>query len=297
MGVASQIIFFCDGSKFLNIKYITVLLNNIMDVLYIGLVIVLIICNAIRCKSFVKYLNQISKVMKEVDLCRSVCSLMVVVGWITIGVCYAWIAVELAVFLFLHISESFNTGYGFTFFVSKFIHFYTAVYTIFIVCVMNTIIGTLACFEKLTRSCLRYTAVHPLKTIVETNNFRDFLGIVSYELCKDDHPVPPRLSKLSTAEQVEYLRRLHEDICLVVYQYNSCLNPQLLCGIVIILIILVVQLYSVIVHLGFEASTPQTNAIFVLNCMSVFIHAAGLFVIFRNTQQYKNMVRLDWYVK
>lgn len=292
IAVVTQLVFFADVNKFTNIKYITLLLNNIVDAMYFVLVIILAICNFMRCKAVVKYLIQASKVMKEVDTCRSVGNLMIMVGWITVGGCLAWIFIQTAVLCYLNFSENYSSGSGFSFVITKFIQNYTAVYTTFMACIMNTIIGTLACFEKLMRSCLKYTPVHPLKTIVETNNVRDFLGIIKYELCREDHPVPNRLCKLSPAELVEYLRRLHEDVCLVAYQYNACLNPQLLCGIVSVLVILIVQLYSAIVHMGFEASTPETNMIFILNCMSVFIHAVGLFIIFKNTQQYKNMVRL-----
>lgn len=292
IAVATQLIFFAKVSKFTNIKFITVLLNNIIDVMYLALIIVLFICNTLRGKNFVKYFNQMSKVIKEVNMCRSAGNLMIFVGWSTVGSCIGWILLQAGVLCFLHYSDSYTTEDFFGFFLSKFVQSHTAVFTIFIACVMNTIIGTLACFEKLLRSCLNYTPVHPLKTIVETNNIRDFLGVIKYELCKDNHPLPIKLSKFSSAELVEYLRRLHEDICLVVYEYNNCLNPQLLCGIVTALIVLIVQLYSVIVHLGFEVATQETSMVFILNCMSVFSHSLGLFIIFKNVQQYKNMVSL-----
>lgn len=290
IAVLTQLVLFADSNKFTNVKYITVLLNNILDVMYLALVIILALCNVFRCKSFVKYLNQASKVMNEVDLCRSGSTLTVFIGWCTVGGCVGWMFLQTAVLGFLSLSENYSTSNTISFAITKLIQNYTAIYTVFIVCIMNTIITTLACFEKLTRSCLKYTPVHPLKSIVETNNIRDFLGIVKYEICKEDHPIPTKLYKLPPAEIVEYLRRLHEDVCLIAYQYNGCLNPQLLCGIVIALIVLIVQMYSVIVHLGFEASTRETNMVFVLNCMTILIHAVGLFIIFKSTQQYKNMV-------
>lgn len=291
IAVATQLAVFTKVSKFTNIKFITVLLNNIVDVMYLVLIIVLIICNILRSKNFVKYFNQVSKVIKEVNMCRSVGNLTIFVGWSTVGSCIGWIVLQTAVLCYLHFSDSYTTTENIiSFFLSKFVQSYTAIYAIFIACIMNTIIGTLACFEKLIRSCLKYTPVHPLKTIVETNNIRDFLGVIKYELCKENHPIPIKMSKFSAAELVEYLRRLHEDICLVVYEYNNCLNPQLLCGIVTALIVLIVQLYSVIVHLGFEIATQETSMVFILNCMSVFIHSIGLFIIFKNIQQYKNMV-------
>lgn len=292
IAVLIQLIFFAKVEKFTNIKFITVLLNNIVDVMYLALTIVLIACNLLRGKTFVKYYNQVSKVIKEVNMCHSVGNLMIFIGWGIVGSCIVWILLQCAVFSFLYFSNNYALEDFFGLFFTKFIQSHTAVYTIFIACNMNTIAGTLACFEKLTRSCLKYTPVHPLKTIVETNNLRDFLGIIKYEICKENHPLPIKLSKYSPAELVEYLRKLHEDICLVVYDYNTCLNPQLLCGIVTALIVLIVQLYSVIVHLGFEIATQETSMVFILNCMSVLIHSVGLFIIFKNIQQYKNMVSL-----
>lgn len=283
-----HLIVFTDFSKFSKITHITIFLNNVVDLIYLNLVIILCLCNVIRTSSYVKYLNQASRVIREVDMCASVCALLVWVGWLTIGLCCAWIVAHVAVLWFLSVTETDTSS--FSALLSKAFQNYTVVFTIFITCVMNTVIGTLACFEKLTRTCLKYTSVHPLKTIVETNNIRDFLGLVKYEICKENHSVPRRLYNLLPGEQVEYLRKLHEDICLAVYQYNCSLNPQLLFGIVSILIILVVQLYSVIVHIGFEEATPETNRIYLLNCMSVVIHSLGLLIIFKNVQQYKNMV-------
>lgn len=290
--VTAQIAYSMDIRKFAKFKHITILLNDITDIMYSALVIVLNLCNIIRSARSVKYLNLASKVMKEVNLCTSVGQLTIKVGWSIIGMGATMISVQFIALGYMNFSEQYQSNFDLNLFINRAIQNYIVVFVISILCAINIVIGSLACFEKLTRSCLKYSPVHPLKTIVETNNVRNFLGFFKYEICKENHPVPAKLSKLMPAEQVEYLRQLHEDICLAVYEYNSCLSPQLLCTIVTLLIVLIVQLYSVIIYLGFDISTPETCTIHVMNCITVTFTSMGLFFLFKNMQHYKNMVSL-----
>jgi hypothetical protein len=155
---------------------------------------------------------------------------------------------------------------------------------------ISVFIGILACFEKLTISCLKYTPVHPMKGINETNNTRDFFGLVTYKLCKEEHPCTGKLAKLPQAEVVEFLRILHEDISLVIYEINDCMNPQFLCHTVVELTVLIVQWYAVIVYMAFTFKAPLASSIHVVNCFFVIMHTLGIFLFLKNAQQLKNMV-------
>lgn len=138
---------------------------------------------------------------------------------------------------------------------------------------------------------LRYVPVHPMKTIVETNNFRDFLGIFQFKVCTEDHTLSKKLQKFTQVELLEYLRRLHEDISIATYQFNEYLNPKLLMAVVISLIVLILHIYSIIIYIGFDISTtPETDMINILNYVSMIMHTMGPFFLFRAAQQYKNIV-------
>lgn len=133
--------------------------------------------------------------------------------------------------------------------------------------------------------------MHPMKTIVETNNYRDFLGIIQFKVCTEEHLLSERLLKLSQVELLEYLRRLHEDISIATYQFNDYLNPQLLLGVVISLVVLIIHIYSIIIYIGFDiTTTPETDMINILNYLSMIMHTMGPFFLFRAAQHYKNIV-------
>lgn len=110
-------------------------------------------------------------------------------------------------------------------------------------------------------------------------------------MCKDDHRPPPKFAGMTRAEAVEYLRKIHEEFCMAVYQYNDSVNPQLLLCIVGVLVVTIVQIYSVIIYVGFNISTLETRTIHVLNWMSVVTQTFGFFLVLKSAQIYRNMVR------
>lgn len=272
------------------VKSLPILLNNITDAIYGVYIIILTALNMYRFPRWIKTLNKFASVLKEGIFCQSAMKVVLTVEYYVLGVLFLGIVVQVSLLTFLHFSQSYETDFDYNFFINKLLQNISFVFYAIFLTIISVFIGILACFEKLTISCLKYTPVHPMKGINETNNTRDFFGLVTYKLCKEEHPCTGRLAKLPQAEVVEFLRILHEDISLVIYEINDCMNPQFLCHTVVELTVLIVQWYAVIVYMAFTFKAPQASSIHVVNCFFVIVHTLGIFLFLKNAQQLKNMV-------
>ncbi|XP_044270123.1 uncharacterized protein LOC123014891 [Tribolium madens] len=272
-------------------KSLPILLNNITDAIYGVYIIILIAINLYRFPRWVKTLNKFPLVLKEGIFCQSAMKIVQKIVWYILGTTVVAIVFQVSLLTFLHFSQTYQTDFDYNFFINKLLQNISFIFYVIFFTVISIFIGILACFEKLTISCLKYTPVHPMKGINETNNTRDFLGLVTYKLCKEEHPCSGRLAKLPQAEVVEFLRILHEDISLVIYEVNDCLNPQFLCHTVVELTVLIVQWYAVIVYMAFTFKAPLASSIHVVNCFFVVVHTLGIFLFLKNAQQLKNMIQ------
>lgn len=272
------------------VKSLPILLKNITDAIYGVYIIILTAINLYRFPNWIKTLNRLNSVLKEGIFCQSAMKIVRKLEYYYLGFYFLGLVFQITLLLLLHFSQSYKTNFNYNFFINTILqHISFAFYLIFF-SVISLFIGILACFEKLTISCLKYTPVHPMKGINETNNTRDFFGLVTYELCKEEHPCSSRLAKLPQAEVVEFLRILHEEISLIIYEINDCMNPQFLCHTVVELTVLIVQWYAIIVYMAFSFKAPMASSIHVVNCFFVIIHTLGIFLFLKNAQQLKNMV-------
>lgn len=271
-------------------KQIIIRLSDITDIMFCLLIVILSTSNLLRSRAFIKFLNKLQTVVEEIEVCYSARKLIINISYAILSLGSLIIVIQYSTLFYLDYFESERTHFGWSVYAKRFMQNCILVFSVSLLCLINVLISLLACFEKLTISCLKYTPVHPLKAISETNNWRDFLGVYRFQICKELHTRPTKLLKLTQEEMIEYLRCLHEDICSLMHDYNLCLNPQVLVSFITALLVLIVQLYSVIIYIAYDISSPETKSIFILNCLNVTVHAAGLFLIFKNFQEYENMV-------
>lgn len=275
-------------------KQIIVHLNDITDIMFCVLIVILSTSNLLKSKAFIKFLNKLQTVVEEIEVCYSSRKLIINISYAILIIGFVVIVMQYSMLLYLDYFESEQPHFGWTVYAKRYMQNCIVVFSVFILCLINSFISLLACFEKLTISCLKYTPVYPLKAISETNNWRDFLGVYRFQICKELHTRPAKLLKLTQEETIEYLRCLHEDICSLMHDYNLCLNPQVLVAFITALLVLIVQLYSVIIYIAYDISSPEAKSIFILNCLNVTVHAFGMFLIFKTFQEYENMVSSDF---
>lgn len=271
-------------------KSIHALLSAINDIIYSVYVLLLTILNIVQYSSFAKTMNHISPILKEGLFCQSARKMMRRIQYGFLAALIAVLGIQYAAITWLHFSSSYQTNFDYRILIFRFIQNIPFVFYILFFCACTMFVALLICFEKLTINVLKFTPVHPMKGIDETNNKQDFFGIIKYTMCKEEHVLSNQLLRAKPAEQVEYLRILHEDICTIMYEVNNCLNPQLLCHTVVELTVLIVHWYAVIIYIAFDFATEAASTIHFLNCLFAFLHTLGLFIFLRNAQQMWNIV-------
>lgn len=288
-----QILFATEILNIFNIaqgKSIHELLSSINDIIYSTYVLILTITNCVQYKKFAKTYNHMLPVLKEGIFCQSSRRVLLRIQYGYLFTIMLVALVQYATISWLHFSASYATSFDYKILVNRFIQnipfiFYGQFYR---GCVF--FISLLVCFEKLTINALKFTPVHPMKGIDETNNKQDFLGIIKYNACKETHVLSQHLSKLKPAELVEYLRILHEDISILKYEMNACLNPQLLIHTIVELAVLIIHWYAVIIYFVFGFNNDLANTVHLLNCLFVVLHTVGLFLFLRTAQKMWNIV-------
>lgn len=160
-----------------NRKVILIYLNDVIVLLYAILSVTIHVFSFIRTTKFVKFLNMLDKVVRELRPCRSVCEHVMKMHYTLTFAAVATVTLQYSTLVYLNYSEEYKTNFDYAFFVMRFIHDLDIFWWAILMCVMNLSIGLSACFEKTTASVLEFAQVHPLKAIVETNNVRDIMGL------------------------------------------------------------------------------------------------------------------------
>ncbi|CAH0545678.1 unnamed protein product [Brassicogethes aeneus] len=281
-----------DFPKLTSRKSLPIFLDDITDAIYGIYVIILAVTCFVRFPKWLTTLNKLTVLLKDGLYCQS--AKQVVLKLQYCFVCTQILALTLlsSVLAYLHYSDHYKTNFDFRILINKGIQIVPFVLYLQFFTIVAVFIGVLGCFEKLTMSCLKYTPVHPMKGIDESNNVKDFFGFINYEVCKQKHLCNGRLLKLPPPQVVEHLRILHEEISLSTYDMNSCFNPQFLIHAVVELTVLIITWYAVIAYIAYDFKSPYAKTIQILNCGFVTMHTLGLFLFLKNAQELKNMVRI-----
>lgn len=292
-----QLFSFHDLLHFDKSKQLPELLSVINDIMYLVFVAILTLLNVARFPRFVKTLNKLIPIIKEAGLgCPSALASSRRVEYGYLILFFGELFVEYGVLIWLHYSERYQTNFDYNIFLNTGIQNIPFVFYMLFFCMCSAFISILACFEKLIIHALKFTPVHPLNDIDETNNKRDFIGLIKYQVCKQEHKCFGKMLQLTQPELIEYLRSLHEDISLAMYDINSCLNPQLLFHTVVELTVLIIHWYEVIIYTSYEFASPYASTINFLNWVFVIAHTAGLFLFLKSAQELKNMVSIIFFL-
>lgn len=280
-----------DFDKIRNSKCLIIILNEITNAIYGFYWIIFTFIAYLKFPKWIDALNKFSSVLRDGLYCTSAMRISILTQYGYIGLFLTNAIVHASLLIWMKISTNNDHSFDYIDFIYRFmqdiIYGFQAQFIAFVI-IMS---GTLACFEKLTKNTLQYTPLHPSKSIEESNNLSDFLGVVNYKLCNGTHRAPEKLLKSSTAENIEYLRILHEDLSLCIYMFNEAMDPQFLLHTVVELAVLIIHWYAVVAYLVYTFKNPASKTIHIINCYYVFIHSSGLFLFLKNAQLLKNLVR------
>ncbi|KAF5281034.1 hypothetical protein FQA39_LY05239 [Lamprigera yunnana] len=285
-------LFFCTNVlHFDKQKPLPELLSGITDIIYITFVAILTLLNVIRFPRFTKIFNHLMPIVKSAGLCcsSSMSSLRrVQLGYVILF--FGEMIIQYSVIVALHYSDSITTSFEYSIFLNVAIQNVPFVFYMLFFMSNSIFISILGCFEKLTINAFKFIPIHPLDGIDETNNKRDFIGLIKYEVCKEDHKCFGKMLDLTQPQLIQYLRSLHEDISRGMYDINSCFNPQLLFYTIVELAVLIIHWYKVIVCTTFNFTSTLASTINFVNWIFVISHSIGLFLFLKSAQDLQNMV-------
>ncbi|CAG9824812.1 unnamed protein product [Phaedon cochleariae] len=285
-----QIIVNVDYENILTNKSLIVLLNQITNAVYAHYVLIIVLAAYIKLPKYTTTMNKFAQVFKHGILCQSARRIVLTTQYCIISLFICLAASQAGLYYWLHQSETHHTNFSISDFFFRFSQTISLVFYSKFFGVVAVIIGGFACFEKLLISSLKYTPVHPLAGIDETNNERDFLGVIHYKLCRSEHHILAEFSTLTAAELVESLRMYHEDLCLCIYAWNDCIDPMFLIHTVLELAILIIHWYAVVAHVVYNFKSPMASTIHILNSKLV-----GLFPLTSTHQGGRCVYQKSWY--
>ncbi|KAK9880881.1 hypothetical protein WA026_013209 [Henosepilachna vigintioctopunctata] len=285
-----KVYYFSEYEIFTNTLDLPVLLNAITDTVCDSLLMLGLFFNIWKAKQWMKVMNDISKISKYGVLCRSALLTVRNLTWAFTGFIFSMLIFNSAILAYLHFSETYENELQISFIMRKILQNGVLYYYVVVFATIALQMGLLTCFEKISQHALNYTEIYPMHKISESNNQQDIFIFFTYNVCNSKHVSNPELQKLPNAEIIEHFRILHEEISEIMYELNNCFNPSLLSNVVIEIIMLVVNWYSVIIKIVYDFHFFGANTIFLLNILFAVSHTIGLFVFLRNAQKLSNMV-------
>lgn len=286
-----HLFFYAEFSVISTKNVLPVIMNGITDLTYYCYFIMIISVNCMKASSWAKVYNDLSKITRFGILCDSALNVIKNLDTTFFSFFVILIVADVCILSYLHYSVSYETKFNIGFVMGKLIQNGVLLFYVIVLTKIAILIGAFTCFEKLSLNALKYKEIYPMKKITGSDNTQDIFIFFSYKVCDSDHDIlSPELLKLSTAEMIEYLRILHEEISEIMCSINNCFNPLFLMHVVIEIILLVINWYSVIIGLAYTFNSPDADTIFVLNVEYTILHSVGLFIFLRNAQKLSNLV-------
>lgn len=154
----------------------------------------------------------------------------------------------------------------------------------------SILFALLTCLQKMMIICVKYRPLrmsdeHELQSKVK------ILNITISNGCGEDHI---HKYNLKSYEWIDYLRRLHEDICVIQKKMNNSLNPQLLICLMFECTIIVINCYSLVLSYLYSASRTKSYMMHIINYVFLISHIGGLVTILNNEQKIENLVSISF---
>lgn len=269
-----------------------VIIDNLTNLYYSHYVVLITLLGFFKFTAYITTLNTLASTLKDGVLCQSAMRRVVLLQYAIFASLALVATFQIILYIWLNNSTSYEANFSimnilYRMFMNFSFGLYAVVFTIF-----GLLIGSLACFEKYTLNCLKYVPVHPLRDIDDSNNSSDFMGIIHYKLCTENHFITSQMLDLKPADVVENLRIYHEEFSLCIYSWNKSMDLLFLTHTVMELAVLIVDWYAVIAYLVYSFKAPIAATMNILNLFYVVSHTYGLFLFLKNCQALKNIVSI-----
>ncbi|XP_057662191.1 uncharacterized protein LOC130897380 [Diorhabda carinulata] len=273
-----------------NTSSLLLLLNNLTNAIYGHYIIIVTAILFVKYPSYIEALNKLIATIIPKLFCQSAMKRVHLLQYVKLISLLLVILFQIATYIWFIYYGKFDDNLNASNVIYRLLSnlpfvFYCLLFTIF-----GMIIAILVCFEKFTIGCLKYVPVHPMKDIDTSSNSADFMGVVHYELCTENHPGIPQVMDRRPAEIVEYLRIYHEEISLCIYDWNKCMDPYFILHTIVELGVLIIHWYAVIAYMVYSFKDARAPTIHFLNCVFAISHTCGLYLFLKNAQYMKNTI-------
>ena len=264
-------------STYLNLTETSIIVNYI----YVSL---LMMVNTIQTPSYVKAFNSIAPVIRKGLFCQKIRRIILKTEYILIGLCL--IASSSPLFVVCYYWIFGYTRYNVTFYLNLLIHNYTILSHVIHNVVTSILYALLSCLQKMMIIHLNY---RPLRTSDEheLQNKVQILNITISKGCGEDHIDK---NNLKSHEWMDYLRQLHEHVCVIQKKMNNSLNPQLLICLLFECTTIVINCYSLVLFYLYSASRTKSYVMHSINYVFLISHVGGLVTFLNNEQKIENLV-------
>ncbi|KAG5863052.1 hypothetical protein JTB14_000920 [Gonioctena quinquepunctata] len=158
-------IFNIDYINLIKPKSLLPILEDVTNAFYTFYMIIATLLILMRAKKVAETLNQFTTVFKDGVFCSSARRIAVLTQYGILATLLGTMLLQGAIVYWLHLTRSHITNFSIYHFLLKMMQTMTFVIYAQFCTFIAMIIGALACFEKLTLSCLGYVPVHPMKVI------------------------------------------------------------------------------------------------------------------------------------
>lgn len=267
------------------------IIASLNEIVYAFFIAGLSVMNIYRSPKFVHTLNHISAMMKENLYCNSSRRAVLTVQYGMAVLFLTAIFTKYAAIIYVHLSDSYDSkSFNFKIYSNALVQAEIFLIYIIFVAITSVVMGMLGCFKKYAISCLDFTPICSLQDIDDNNNSAEFIGLIDYKLCTEIHRTIDNVKKLPFAEVIEYLRCLHEEVCMVMYEMNDSLNPQFVAHVSVELVVLILNWYTVIMFIAYVFSNPIAKTLHFLNLFYIVMHTLAFAIFLKQAQQLQNLV-------
>lgn len=174
-----RLVYATDVLEILNIadnRPLHAILSSINDIIFATYITLLTIFCSLRAPKFVKTLNNIAPLMNDGLLCESARKVILSLQYCILIFMLLIVAIQYVAIMWLHFSESYETNFDYKIYINRLSQNISFVFYVMFFFVCGILMGLFGCFEKLMSSCLKFSPVHPMQEIDESNNEYEFLG-------------------------------------------------------------------------------------------------------------------------
>lgn len=271
------------------------ILRSVNSWAYYSFASILSIIGILKARALCAALNEVSNYLRQGLLCAHAKLTILRTSRIGFILIILQLFIQYGALVFMAWNDDFDSHVSFDDFIDKIVHnvpfmFYYLFSTIF-----SIFVGLFMCFDTTMLQTLHYDEIkmklhttgemHVDSSDEEDEGERSF-STMKIVRCKGRHlnVLKHSCANTSVMDDLDMLRRLHEEIRQSMIRANDAFNPQVAIHLFIELTVLVMHLYSVILYSNVPNKNTDIFTIYCIDWLFVIVHTTGLLIFLLSCQ-------------